>query len=164
MKKNQASELSAVELAKYQRETGFDATDFYTSAYGLEKDKARYAVKKEQYQQLWNVLNDGTAQVTIKSATGEASFILTLEDSGETLQKVLDPIFLKLNGELRSLQNWIVEAAAKVKQGVDECGLEASEEAWEIVKMLMLKKPKATLSERCPLLPALKVKKAPASA
>lgn len=124
--------FSATQVLQHQEAKGFHSHILTTSATLLARYRQEYATKRALYDALFNLLNEHVARLTVQTNTSE----VTLMVPQELLEAALQPILDKLEKELSSQEKWVLEQAAYVERGVNECGLDGSPEQWAAVALL----------------------------
>lgn len=128
----EAPQFSASHLLQYQEAHGFHSYTLPTSATLLDRYRREYSAKRALYDALYNTLNESVARVTVQTNTTEVTLLIP----HELLEAALQPVIDKLEQELRSQEKWVLEQAAYVERGINECGLDGSPEQWAAVELL----------------------------
>ncbi|AHJ95314.1 hypothetical protein [Hymenobacter swuensis] len=127
MKKPQ---FTAVELLQHQQTKGFHSHHVHTSADQLADYRARYAQKLELHKALFECINPG--ELVIRT---QHQKVRLMADTG-LMEKIILAAIEEVEQDLSRLEMWILEQAAYVERGVDECGIEVSPEEWAAVALV----------------------------
>ncbi|MBW3128858.1 hypothetical protein [Hymenobacter profundi] len=144
MKSQPSPNFSASALLQHQRQEGFNSHDFPTSREQLAEAQTLYAAKQQIVRALWNAIQDDTAELTIRTQTQHVHVFV----GEKTLSDALRPIITYLEGELSRYEHRILQQRVYVEAGINECGLDASEQQWAVSELL------AAPAESSPLHPS----------
>ncbi len=153
MKASQKSpEHTAASLYQQHKKQPFHSHHLSTSVEQLAQYRQQYAQRRALHQQLWRMIDipSGGGQITVKTQFGEVAMLVDRDMYCEVVEKLA----AEIEKDLVTLESWLLAQAAYVEQGVNECGLDASEQDWAAYQLLN-EKPVAPAAhaERCPFLP-----------
>lgn len=126
------SQFTATQLLQSQKDNGFHSHMLSPSATLLERYRREYSAKRALYDSLFNMLNERAARITVQTDISEVSMLVP----HELLEAAIQPLIDKLEQDLRLQEKWVLEQAAHVERGINECGLDATPEEWAIVDLL----------------------------
>ncbi|RSK23950.1 hypothetical protein [Hymenobacter metallilatus] len=124
--------FTAPQVLQHQQANGFHSHILTPSTTLLARYRQEYAVKRALYDTLFNTLNESVARLTVQTNTAEVSLLVP----HELLEAALQPLIDKLEKELSQQEKWVLEQAAHVERGINECGLDGSPEQWAAVELL----------------------------
>lgn len=124
--------FTAAALVAHQEKNGFTSHYIPTSVEQLARYHRAYAAKRAVFDALFHTLNDHAAQITVQTMSTEVKLLVPQE----LLEAAIQPLLDDLEKDLRLLEKWVLEQAAYVEKGANECGLDASEEQWAVSTFL----------------------------
>jgi hypothetical protein len=124
--------FTATALLRHQEQNGFQSQHIPTSVELLARYRREYAAKRAVFDALFSTLNESVAQITVQTTTSKASLLVP----HELLQAAIQPLLDQLEKELGMQEKWVLEQAACVEAGRNECGLDASDEQWAVSTFL----------------------------
>jgi hypothetical protein len=124
--------FTAAELLHHQQTHGFLSHHVPTSAELLARYRREYAAKRALFDALFSTLDESVAQITVQTVTSRVQLLLP----HELLEAALQPVLDKLEKELSVQEQWVLQQAAHVEAGTNECGLDASDEQWAVSTFL----------------------------
>ena len=120
------------QLLAHQQKNGFGSQYIPTSVEQLARCHQEYTAKRAVFDALFHALNQNAAQITVQTITGKVKLLVPQE----LLEAAIQPLLDHLEKELRLQEKWVLEQAAHVEAGTNECGLDASEEQWAVSTFL----------------------------